>query len=206
MLIVDNLSPFTPDIMESLEMLDISFACKKFSEVSVTDLGPVNRVILSGRRKNSKEINIVNSNIVRHCYRSGKPLLGICYGAEIVALTFGGSIRRLSDRIQGTTVISVSAPNPLTGTKSHFRCTKVMDIALQGCLDILARWPPHRTASMRYSPEATFLGLSSIQKRAEATAFRFCGTLLKHNKDFIYLKDSVQPWNRGVNICSTCRL
>ncbi len=83
----------------------------------LADLGRYDRVILSGRRKNSKEINAMNSKIVRHCHDSGKPLLGICYGAEIIALTLGGSIRKLPSHVHGTTAVSVSGQNPLTGSK-----------------------------------------------------------------------------------------
>jgi GMP synthase (glutamine-hydrolysing) len=119
MLVVDNLSPFTPDILDCLGRLGVSHVYKKFFEVSDSDFGLCDRVILSGRRKNSKEINVANSKIVRQCHNDGRPLLGICYGAEIIALTFGGSIRKMPFHVQGTTAVSVSAQNPLTvGRKS----------------------------------------------------------------------------------------
>jgi GMP synthase (glutamine-hydrolysing) len=114
-LVVDNLSPFTPDILECFGRLDIPYMYRKFFEVSDSDLERCEKVILSGRRKNSKEINAANSKIVRQCHGSGKPLLGICYGAEIIALTFGGSIRKMSAHVHGTTPVSVSGQNPLTG-------------------------------------------------------------------------------------------
>jgi GMP synthase (glutamine-hydrolysing) len=117
--VVDNLSPFTPEILECLGRLGISYVYKKFSEVSDFDLARCEKVILSGRRKNSREINAVNSKIVRQCHGGGKPLLGICYGAEIIALTLGGSIRKMPAHVHGTTPVSVSGQNPLTeGKKS----------------------------------------------------------------------------------------
>ena len=117
MLVVDNLSPFTPDILDCLGRLGLPYVYKKFSEVSDSDLAACNRVILSGRRRNSKEINAANSRIVRHCLSECKSLLGICYGAEIIALTLGGSIRRMPAHVQGATTVSVSSQNPLTGRK-----------------------------------------------------------------------------------------
>ena len=118
-LVVDNLSPFTPDILECLGRLDLPYVYRKFSEVSDRDVARCDKVVLSGRRKNSKEINVVNSKVVRLCYDDGKPLLGICYGAEIIALTFGGSIRKMPAHVHGTTSVSVSGQNPLTeGKKS----------------------------------------------------------------------------------------
>jgi GMP synthase (glutamine-hydrolysing) len=99
--------------------LDKPYLHKRFSEVSHEDLSQCDKVILSGRRKFSKEINAVNSSIIRYCHYSDKPLLGICYGAEIIALTLGGSIRRMQAHIQGLTEVSLSSQNPLTeGKKS----------------------------------------------------------------------------------------
>jgi GMP synthase (glutamine-hydrolysing) len=75
-------------------------------------------VVLSGRRKNSSEINAANSKIVRQCYNEGKPVLGICYGAEIIALTLGGSIKRMSSHVSGMTSVSLSKPTKIAPTKS----------------------------------------------------------------------------------------
>ncbi|MGI0048400.1 MAG: type 1 glutamine amidotransferase [Nitrososphaera sp.] len=116
LLVVDNLSPFTPDILDCLGRLGVSYVYKKFSKVSDSDLARCEKVILSGRRRNSKEINAANSKIVKQCH-GGKPLLGICYGAEIIALTLGGSIRKMSAHVHGKTPVSVSGQNPLTDGK-----------------------------------------------------------------------------------------
>jgi GMP synthase (glutamine-hydrolysing) len=39
--------------------------------------------------------------------------LGICYGAEIIALTFGGSIYRMDDHVRGTITVNILKPNSL---------------------------------------------------------------------------------------------
>ena len=118
-LVVDNLSPFTADILTCLGQLDQPHLHKRFSQVSNEDLAQCDKVILSGRRKHSKEINAVNSRIITYCHDSDKPLLGICYGAEIIALTLGGSIRKMTAHVQGITEVSLSSANPLTkGKKS----------------------------------------------------------------------------------------
>ena len=36
----------------------------------------------------------VNSKIINYSINNNKKLLGICYGAEILALTLGGTIRK----------------------------------------------------------------------------------------------------------------
>lgn len=116
-LVVNNTSPFVEDILSCLGQSGITFEHKVFSEVSDVDLFQCNKVILSGRREHSREINKVNSRIIRYCNQSGKPLLGICYGAEIIALTLGGSICKMPDHCHGMTVVSVSIPNRLLGLK-----------------------------------------------------------------------------------------
>jgi GMP synthase (glutamine-hydrolysing) len=117
MLVVDNLSPFTPDILACLGHIGIPYVYKKFSELNNTDLDGSEKVILSGRRRSSKQINATNSRIIRQCHDDGKPLLGICYGAEIIALTLGGTICKLPAHVQGMMPVTVSGPNPLTEGK-----------------------------------------------------------------------------------------
>ncbi len=111
---MDNLSPFTPDIRVCLDGLGVGHSYREYSEVGREDLDGCEKVILSGRRKNSKEINVANSRIVRYCYENGKPLLGICYGAEIIALTLGGSLRKMPSHVQGNFTLAVRERNDLT--------------------------------------------------------------------------------------------
>jgi GMP synthase (glutamine-hydrolysing) len=118
-LVVDNLSPFTPNILKSFEGLGITPLHLEFSKVSGEALANCERVILSGRRRNSKEINSANSRIVKYCAENGKPILGICYGAEIIALTLGGTIRRMHEHVQGQTTVKINKRNQLTGDQSE---------------------------------------------------------------------------------------
>jgi GMP synthase (glutamine-hydrolysing) len=117
MLVVDNTSPFIADILACLDQLDISYVYRKFSDVSDSDLNASGSVILSGRSKHDKKINMINSSISRYCYNHYKPVLGICYGAEIIALTFGGSINKMPTHVHGMTLVSVSDQNSLVGEK-----------------------------------------------------------------------------------------
>lgn len=116
-LVVDNLSPFTSDILTCLSRLDEPYFHRRFSQVSRDDLSQCDHVILSGRRKHSTEINAVNSRIIKYCHDHSKPLLGICYGAEIIVLTLGGSIRKMPAHVQGKIEVSPSSANPLTKGK-----------------------------------------------------------------------------------------
>lgn len=104
-LVVDNLSPFTPDIVACLGKLGVAHERVEFSQVEPADLARYDRVVLSGRRKNDPAINAANSRIIRSCHDAGQPLLGICYGSEIIALTLGGSLRRMPRHVQGPITI-----------------------------------------------------------------------------------------------------
>ncbi|HYA82103.1 MAG TPA: gamma-glutamyl-gamma-aminobutyrate hydrolase family protein [Candidatus Bathyarchaeia archaeon] len=117
-LVVDNLSPFTSDIVTCLSKLGANYVAIKSNRLELTDSDSgknlsYDKVILSGRRKNNREINVVNSRIIRQCFKYNIPLLGICYGAEILALTLGGTIRKMIRPVQDTISITVSKSNSL---------------------------------------------------------------------------------------------
>jgi GMP synthase (glutamine-hydrolysing) len=117
-LVVDNLSPFTSDIITCLGKLGANYVAIKGNRLDLPDNDSGNnfsydRVILSGRRKNDREINFVNSRIIRQCFKYNIPLLGICYGAEILALTLGGTIRKMTRPVQDTISITVSESNSI---------------------------------------------------------------------------------------------
>ena len=109
-LVVDNGSPYVKDITSCLDNLRQVYDLKRYDEEFL--LSNYQKVILSGRRKNKKEINSTNSKIIKTCYANETPLLGICYGAEIIALTFGGSLHR-TDLVQGFRRINVEKQTKL---------------------------------------------------------------------------------------------
>ena len=96
LLLVDNGSVFTKDIANTLSNSDVKFEQKPFDEINSEEIGKFDSYILSGRRQNDSKMNAKNSKIVLHAVSEKKKLLGICYGAEILALTLGGTIRKSS--------------------------------------------------------------------------------------------------------------
>jgi GMP synthase (glutamine-hydrolysing) len=46
-------------------------------------------------------------------YDAGVPVLGICYGAQLIALQLGGEVRRTGGGEYGRTALSVTSPSPL---------------------------------------------------------------------------------------------
>jgi len=106
LLIVNNTSPFVNDLSSMIRDLRISFKCKLYSDIITEELSSYKAVILSGRRNYNKATNIKNNKIIEYCNRSDTPLLGICYGAELINLFFGGSLIKLKDTIHGLVKIT----------------------------------------------------------------------------------------------------
>ena len=96
LLLVDNGSVFTKDISSTLSKSDVKFEQKSFDEISLDEIRKYDSFILSGRRQNDSQMNAKNSKIILHAVNEKKKLLGICYGAEILALALGGTIRKSS--------------------------------------------------------------------------------------------------------------
>ncbi len=93
MLVVDNGSSYTDELAGFLR------DCSGAARASPGDPGIWRAVrgsasyVLSGRRERSRRTNAVNHGIIRHAAAAGKPLLGVCYGAEMLALAAGGTLR-----------------------------------------------------------------------------------------------------------------
>ncbi len=122
-LIVDNTSPFSGDIANYIRDLEKSFDFKKYSEIDIESesMKKYSHIILSGRRENKKEINIINSKIIQQCLKYDISLLGICYGAEIISLTLGGTLGRLKSQIQGIVNIRFFQPNSFLSATDSLR-------------------------------------------------------------------------------------
>ena len=119
LLLVDNGSVFTKDISITLSKSDVKFEQKSFDEISLDEIKKYNSFILSGRRQNNSQMNAKNSKIILHAVNEKKKLLGICYGAEILALTLGGTIRK-SSTIRGEQEIISNESALCTGKKIVF--------------------------------------------------------------------------------------
>ncbi len=112
LLIVDNGSAFTKKIPEIIRCAGVDFELRRFDYTDMA-LDEYDSFILSGRRSNNKSMNALNARIIRHCVDESKKLLGICYGAELLALTLGGTIRRMNLLQRGSQTVTVTVSNPL---------------------------------------------------------------------------------------------
>jgi GMP synthase (glutamine-hydrolysing) len=112
LLVVDNGSVFISNIVSILSKIKIEFTVIPFHTISDITLEKFDSFILSGRVKNNQKMNQKNSSIIKHAVSKKKSLLGICYGAEILALTLGGTIKR-SLVVKGEQKIIITKQNPI---------------------------------------------------------------------------------------------
>ena len=114
LLVVDNGSIYTKQLTDFLTQKKFSFEKYTPYILELNSLQKYNSIILSGRRKNDKKINEVNSKIINFSINNSKKLLGICYGAEILALTLGGTIRKTKFIQKGPENIEILKDNLIT--------------------------------------------------------------------------------------------
>lgn len=113
LLIIDNGSVYTKTLIDFLTEKNILFKIETPEMLDLKSLDDYNSFILSGRRKNEKITNQINSKIINHAIQNDKKLLGICYGAEMLALTLGGTIRKLAISQKGMQKININKENLL---------------------------------------------------------------------------------------------
>ena len=94
LLVVDNGSSYTDELVVLLDDLDVTYRRIKPFDLDLDTLPEYGGIVLSGRKRNDKLVNKVNSKVIKHAIENHIRLLGICYGAEILALTLGGAIKR----------------------------------------------------------------------------------------------------------------
>lgn len=114
---MDNGSAYTDQLAKLLEGKNISFERKTPDTLDLSSLDVFDSIILSGRKKNSKRTNQINSKIILHAISNNKKLFGICYGAEILALTLGGTIKKSSRLQKGNQTVTIHRTNSLCNNK-----------------------------------------------------------------------------------------
>ena len=120
LLVLDNGSAYTKNLLDFLLQKKFNFITLTHDKIQLSQISKFSFIILSGRIKNNQNMNAIYSKIIEHAVLEKKPLLGICYGAEILALTLGGTIRKTGSPRKGSNVIDVIKDNPI--------CTGKLDV------------------------------------------------------------------------------
>lgn len=175
LLLVDNGSIFTKKIVEFLDFAKTDHAALPFDKVNPNELSNFDSIILSGRRHNDQAMNALNSKIINHCITQSKPMLGICYGAEILALTVGGTIRKMSSIQKGPSTIQTTQQNPLCSGMIQVYQSHSYEISALGksliqlarsdsCKYEIIQYKNSKIYGTQFHPEMTQDGLSLIER------------------------------------------
>ncbi|MFQ5920489.1 MAG: gamma-glutamyl-gamma-aminobutyrate hydrolase family protein [Nitrososphaerales archaeon] len=122
LLVIDNLSSYFNDLTNCLKEAGAAHEVRRYDALlDASSLKNYDGIILSGRMKSTARMNVSNMRLVKLAYESDKPMLGICYGAEIIALALNGSLRRMERRMVGEEIVTVRRSNPLTDKKDTLR-------------------------------------------------------------------------------------
>lgn len=157
LLVVDNGSVYTDSIIETLKDSSTDFDHATFEKIEGLGLDNYSSIILSGRRKNNPAMNVINSGIIRHAVSEKKPFLGICYGAEILAITLGGTIRRMDTSRKGMDKVEVVESNPLcSGNLMMFESHSYKIARLGPQFKVLARSEACEFEMFQYGTEMIF--------------------------------------------------
>ena len=137
---VDNGSVYTKSLLDFLYNKKFAFNTIPFDKVIFSDLHKYSSIILSGRTTNIALMNAINSKIIKHAVVEKKSLLGICYGAEILALTLGGTIKKMDNLHNGIQEIEVIKLNPICGDKIRvFESHSYLVSKLDSCFKQIAK-------------------------------------------------------------------
>jgi GMP synthase (glutamine-hydrolysing) len=175
LLVVDNGSIYTKNLTDFLNEKNIFFEKQTPQLLDLNSLENYDSVILSGRRRNEKKTNEINSKIVIYSIKNNMKLLGICYGAEILALTLGGTIRKISSLQKGNETIKISKENLISNDsldvfESHwFEISKLPSVLVpladsKNCKYEIIQYEKKQIFGTQFHPEMTQDGHNLIEK------------------------------------------
>lgn len=107
-LLIDNGTRLLRDLQELIPGHEIT---KKWSDVSASDALSYDLVVLSGSNANVVWNHAdfeAEMALIRECK---KPIIGICFGCELIAYTFGGTLKELTRPHEGVRQIEVIDPS-----------------------------------------------------------------------------------------------
>jgi len=102
--VIDNGSRFFKDLTKMLNKLKVKYKIIPINQIPKTDMNKYDGLILSGSPLMLAEAKVQRK--VLRCYRFlknyDKPVLGICFGHQVIGFLNGSTLRNLGFAIEGT--------------------------------------------------------------------------------------------------------
>ncbi len=156
-MVVDNGSVYTNSIIDCLKEIKAEHKHVMFDKITEHEIENSHSIVLSGRTRNDPLMNMTNSKLIRYTLAEKKPLLGICYGAEILAITLGGTIRKMAQSRHGIHEASVLMENSLCSGKLRvFESHSYKISTLDSCFDTVASSDDCRFEIFQYRGQNIF--------------------------------------------------
>ena len=175
LLVLDNGSIYTENLITFLNNKKICFEKHVPQFFNFNSFEKYDSIILSGRRRNDMTINKINSQIILRSIENNIKLLGICYGAEILALTLGGTIRKTQSLQKGIEIVQTLqnnsiCDNSLSVFESHrFEISKLPHMLIQlatskNCKYEVIQYDKKKIFGTQFHPEMSEDGQNLIEK------------------------------------------
>lgn len=118
-LIVNNSSGYPTLIAESFKGAEVTV--KAYDELATIHALDFDCAVLSGSSSapvSGNEEGPLSQELefIRH---AGIPILGICFGFELIVVAFGGKLKRMSEKAQGVTEMTIKTPDAILQNIEH---------------------------------------------------------------------------------------
>jgi para-aminobenzoate synthetase component 2 len=164
-LVVDNHDSFVYNIVQYLLELGADCVVRDRSDVTLADARDVDGVLLSPGPGHPSEAGVC-VDLVREADQSGRPLLGVCLGHQVIAEAYGAVVSRAPELLHGyTSLIHHGGEGVLAGLADPFPATRYHSLAVEpatlpGELRITAR-----------TDDGTIMGLRHRRRPIEGVQF-----------------------------------
>jgi len=175
---VDNGSIYTKNLRDFLLEQNVKYEEHNIGNtqnfLTPDQLQKFDSFILTGRRENNRILNAINSKIIKHTVSEKKQLLGICYGAEILTLTLGGTIKKSNKQVKGKETVIVEKKNKICQNEINVFESHRYEISQLGnqlhclassksCKYEVIKHNEHNIFGTQFHPEMSSDGMSIIQ-------------------------------------------
>lgn len=119
---------FVGPVARIVERAGESWSEVHFSDAGSADLAGISGIILCGT---TLQDNVFSEQVARFAplFGAGLPVLGICAGMQALCLSYGGSIRPVSEI--GMTKVRADVPDPLLGSPGEFEAFELHSFACE---------------------------------------------------------------------------